>query len=209
MKNQSMPQVAHLLPLFFCSLLLTLCSSVHCSWADEQSPPSETVVIGGQEYIVPESWQGGRFDSPPLTAPPLVRVPPQFVKDGGEIYLLSEARNAFTTMAETAEKDNVELLIDSGYRSARYQKKIIKRLMEQGKTFEEVVRYVAPPGYSEHMLGLAVDFSPSNWRFADAPAYQWLKEHAATFGFAETYPESRPLNKPWEPSHWRYHSRKQ
>ena len=204
---------------FFCSALL-LFSCIGLAQPDvasipdpsdsskvqnDQNPP-ETVVIDSTEYIVPESWQGRKIDAPSLTVPPLVQVPPKRVKDGGKIYLLPEARNAFTAMAEKAEQDNIELIIDSGYRSAWYQKKIYKRLMEKGKTFDEVARYVAPPGYSEHMLGLAVDFSPSDWRFADSPAYQWLKQHAGTFGFMETYPESRLENKPWEPSHWRYHS---
>ncbi len=166
----------------------------------------ETVIIDSQEYIIPASWQGQRLGVKALTKPPLVQVPPEFVKDGGTIYLLPEACEAFKTMAEEAKQNDIAITIDSGYRSAWYQKKIYKRLMEKGKSFEEVARYVAPPGYSEHMLGLAVDFHPSDWRFVDSPVYPWLKKHAEGFGFSETYPESSPDNKPWEPSHWRYHS---
>ncbi len=166
----------------------------------------ETVIIDSQEYIIPASWQGQRIGAKTLTKPPLVQVPSKFVKDDGIIYLLPEACEAFEAMAEKAKQDTIEIIVDSGYRSAWYQKKIFKRLMEKGKSFEEIARYVAPPGYSEHMLGLAVDFHPSDWRFVDSPVYQWLKEHAEEFGFSETYPESSPNNKPWEPSHWRYHS---
>lgn len=169
----------------------------------ELTPPA-TVTIDSQEYIVPESWQGRKIDTPPLTAPPLVMVPPEFVKDNGSIYLLPVARDAFQEMAEAAKEDGIAMVIDSGYRSSWYQKKVYRRLMEKGKTFEEVARFVAPPGYSEHMLGLAVDFVPSNWRFVDEPAYQWLKKHGRTFGFNESYPEISSDNRPWEPSHWRY-----
>ena len=165
----------------------------------------ETVTIDSQEYIVPDSWQGHRIDAPSLSRPPLVPVPPKFVKNNGQIFLLPQARDAFQEMAESARDEGIALVIDSGYRSAWYQKKIYKRLMAKGKSFVEIARYVAPPGYSEHMLGLAVDFVPSNWRFADAPAYQWLKEHGNTFGFSESYPEISSDNRPWEPSHWRYH----
>lgn len=219
MKNHSITPVVYLLLFIFCAMLpLSLDVSFaqpydgfitglpdYSKVQDEQNPPV-TVVIDSQGYIVPESWQGNKIDTPLLTAPPLVQVPPKLVKNGGKIYLLPEACNALTAMAEKAEQDNIALIIDSGYRSAWYQKKIFKRLMEKGKTFDEIVRYVAPPGYSEHMLGLAVDFFPSDWRFADSLAYQWLKQHAGTFGFTESYPESRPDNKPWEPSHWRYNS---
>ncbi len=166
----------------------------------------ETVVIDSQVFIIPTSWQGQRIETPSLTKPPLVPVPPEFVKDDGEIYLLPEACEALKAMAEEAKQNGIEIIIDSGFRSVCYQKKIFKRLMEKGKSFDEISRYVAPPGYSEHMLGLAVDFHPSDWRFVDSPVYPWLKEHAEEFGFSETYPKSRPNNKPWEPSHWRYHS---
>ena len=132
-------------------------------------------------------------------------MPPEFVKNNGQIFLLPQARDAFQEMAESARDEGIALVIDSGYRSAWYQKKIYKRLMAKGKSFVEVARYVAPPGYSEHMLGLAVDFVPSNWRFVDVPAYQWLKEHGNEFGFNESYPEISSGNRPWEPSHWRYH----
>ena len=107
-------------------------------------------------------------------------------------------------IAAQAKQDGIQLRIDSGYRSASYQRKVYQRMMAKGKTFLEAARYVAPPGYSEHMLGLAVDFAPSDWRFAKTPAYHWLQKHAADFGFRETYPESRPDHQPWEPSHWRY-----
>jgi LAS superfamily LD-carboxypeptidase LdcB len=172
----------------------------------EEQVLTETVTIDSQEHTVPDSWQGYKIAAPPLSSPPLVQVPPEFVKDNGQIFLLPEARDAFQEMAESAKEDGIAMVIDSGYRSAWYQKKIYKRLMAKGKSFAEVARYVAPPGYSEHMLGLAVDFVPSNWRFADDPAYQWLKEHGNTFGFNESYPEISSDKRPWEPSHWRYHT---
>ncbi|MCF8055851.1 MAG: M15 family metallopeptidase [Desulfocapsa sp.] len=162
----------------------------------------ETVTIDSQEYIIPESWQDRKLGPLPLAQSPLVMVPPEFVKNNGHIYLLPEARDTFQKMAETAKKAGIAMIIDSGYRSVRYQKKIYRRLMDKGKTFAEVARYVAPPGYSEHMLGLAVDFVPSNWHFVDNPVYQWLKEHGSTFGFNESYPEISSDNRPWEPSHW-------
>jgi len=76
--------------------------------------------------------------------------------------------------------------------------------MAAGRTWDDLVRYVAPPGYSEHMLGIAVDLYPSNWRFAATPAYAWLKEHAAEYHFVESYPEFNLESFPWEAWHWKY-----
>jgi len=205
---------------FLFTIIPFLMMSSACTVANTESPPAEpllitnnkpfkqiiqeTVVIDSQVYVVPASWQGLRIGAKPLSKPPLVQVPSEFVKDGGIIYLLPEACAAFKQMAEEAKQNNIRMHIDSGYRSEWYQKKIYQRQMEKGKSFEEVARYVAPPGYSEHMLGLAVDFYPSDWRFFNTDVYPWLIEHAGEFGFRETYPQNGPNKKPWEPSHWRY-----
>jgi D-alanyl-D-alanine carboxypeptidase len=77
-------------------------------------------------------------------------------------------------------------------------------MLSEGREFDDIVRYVAPPGYSEHMLGTAVDFSPSNWRFADTDQHRWLLENAHRFGFENTYPEISETNMPWEAWHWNH-----
>ncbi|MEN8190630.1 MAG: M15 family metallopeptidase [Thermodesulfobacteriota bacterium] len=172
----------------------------------EKAPIQETVIIDSRVYPVPESWLGHRIEVPPLSSPPLLMVPSKFAKDSGRIFLLPGARDAFQQMAEAAKDDGVTMIIDSGYRSLRYQKQIYRKLMTEGRSFADIARSVAPPGYSEHMLGLAVDFVPSNWRFADSPVYQWLLENGERYGFSESYPEVSSDKRPWEPSHWRYHS---
>ncbi|BCO10463.1 hypothetical protein GF1_28390 [Desulfolithobacter dissulfuricans] len=172
---------------------------------EAKEPSAETVVIDGRSYAVPIAWLGQKIEEPGPAPAELARVPAHLVHDGGTIYLARAARDALVTMAEAARKNDILLTIDSGYRSTWYQKKIFARQLAKGKTFAEIARFVAPPGYSEHRLGTAVDFSPSNWRFAGTPQYQWLRRHAAFFGFTETYPENNPRH-PWEPWHWRYRS---
>ncbi len=75
-------------------------------------------------------------------------------------------------------------------------------MMAKGRTFDDIIRYVAPPGYSEHMLGNAVDFYPSNWRFAETPQHAWLLKNANDFGFFNTYSQYNTLHMPWEAWHW-------
>ena len=193
------------LVLVFVLLIAAQCLSGPAFSQGPSAITAELVTIDGIKYPVPEPWQGHKMVGPSwLSVPPLVPVPRKHVENSGAVYLLPAARDAFVAMAEKAKLDGINLIIDSAYRSAHYQRKVYQRQIKAGKTFAQVARYVAPPGYSEHMLGLAMDFSPSDWRFAETPAYGWLKQHAAQFGFRETYPESRPDHQPWEPSHWRY-----
>jgi D-alanyl-D-alanine carboxypeptidase len=107
-------------------------------------------------------------------------------------------------MIRAAEDDGVLLLVQSSYRSVRYQKKIFQRLFAKGRTYEDVVRYVAPPGYSEHSLGTVVDFYPSNWKFASTAQYQWLRNNGEKYHFSESYPENNKEMMPWEAWHWRW-----
>jgi D-alanyl-D-alanine carboxypeptidase len=115
-----------------------------------------------------------------------------------------EACDHFIHMAKKAREDNVHLIADSGYRSIHSQKRIFRELMSQGRSWDDLVRYVAPPAYSEHMLGTVVDLYPSDWQFASTVEYAWLQEHASTFGFTESYPESGKNGFHWEPWHWKF-----
>ncbi len=166
---------------------------------------TETVTIDSVEYVVPERWCDKKIDSTELADPAtLVRIPYEFTFDSSRIYVTRETRDAFVRMAEAAKKAGLDLRTDSGYRSPGFQKRIIKRRMEKGDSFEEVARFTAPPGYSQHHTGRAVDLVPSEARFAHTEMYEWLKEHAGAFGFAETYPEPEVPAEImyWESWHW-------
>lgn len=162
------------------------------------------VHIDGVKYPVPIPWRGRELKVKPLDPSDLKQIPLELCWEGSKLYLLTNARDALVYMANKAKEDNVFLIVHSGYRSIWYQRKIFKQLMATGRTWEDLVRYVAPPGYSEHMLGIVVDLYPSNWRFASTPEYAWLKEHASEYGFTESYPESAKDGFPWEPWHWKF-----
>ena len=120
------------------------------------------------------------------------------------IYVLPEVREALIDMADDARKAGILLLIDSGYRSAAYQKMIIERRLENGEPIERIFHMAAPPGYSQHETGRAVDFVPSEAVFVKSAEYKWLKENAGKFGFVEYYYENNPDSIFWEPYHWFY-----
>jgi LAS superfamily LD-carboxypeptidase LdcB len=164
----------------------------------------EFVQIDGENYAVPFPWRGRKIVQKSPDQSTLQQIPLEFTKDQSALFVQKEVCDAFITMAMAAREDNVHLLVHSAFRSVWYQRKIFTNLMAEGRTWDDLVRYVAPPGYSEHMLGIALDLYPSNWHFASTPAYEWLKEHAAEYHFMESYPEFNQEGFPWEAWHWKY-----
>ncbi|UCD16827.1 MAG: M15 family metallopeptidase [Candidatus Zixiibacteriota bacterium] len=166
----------------------------------------ETVMIDSTEYTVPSWWCGHKIDSANLAEPStLRRLPPQLCYEDFRIYVRPDTKAALVKMAERARRDSIDLIAKSGFRSPSYQKTIIKRRLAKGATFEEITRLVAPPGYSEHHTGRAVDLVTSAGSFAESDVYRWLKTHAAEFNFIESFPDDSAGDRHWEPWHW-YHA---
>lgn len=170
----------------------------------EYEEPQEEVTIDGKTYLIPPPWTGNRFTAPTLEYSDFRRIPTEYTHNKSKIYILAAAHQSVLALLKAAEKDGIFLKVESVYRSAGYQKRIFKRMLAEGRTFDDIIRYVAPPGYSQHMLGTAVDFFPSNWRFADTTAYAWLQENGQHFGFEETYSQFNPMKMPWEAWHWNF-----
>lgn len=191
--------------LFLCSLLLFIIQPVSASeGALPTDSASETIVIGETTYPIPKPWIGNRVVAPPLPMKSFRRIPIDHTHNGSHLYILKEAHSALVQLLEAAKEDGIVLRVESGYRSPGYQKKIFARMLSEGRDFNDIIRYVAPPGYSQHALGTAVDFFPSNWEFAKQPDYEWLLDNGAQFGFTETYPEHNALRYPWEAWHWSF-----
>ena len=69
----------------------------------------------------------------------------------------------------------------------------------------------APPGYSEHHTGYAIDIGDGqvpatnvSRNFEKTKAFQWLKKHAAAYSFELSFPLNNPQGVNYEPGHWRY-----
>ena len=173
----------------------------------QRDKPQEVVTINGETYIIPPPWTGNRLTAPELNYSDFLRIPVEYTLNNGKIYILAKAHQPVVAL-QAAEKNGIFLKVESAYRSTGYQKRIFKRMLAKGRTFDDIVRYVAPPGYSQHMLGTAVDFFPSNWRFADTTDYTWLQKNATRFGFEETYYQLNPMKIPWEAWHWNFTGKK-
>lgn len=130
------------------------------------------------------------------------------VDDTGKEYLLvPEAANAWHDLKFAARQDDVIVEIVSAFRSIERQIEIIRAKLDRGMPIETILTLSAPPGYSEHHTGCAVDINTpgcvaTEEPFEDTDAFRWLMVHAERFGFTLSYPRGNSLGFIYEPWHW-------
>jgi LAS superfamily LD-carboxypeptidase LdcB len=129
-----------------------------------------------------------------------------YINEAGRVsYLRKDALTSLRKMAQAFRKQfQTSLVVVSGYRSAKYQ----QRRWDLGRC---TATLCAPPGYSEHQLGLAVDIFDasteeaymSNARLRNYIA--WVQKYAHTYGYTQSYQNGPEVDgydvEPW---HWRY-----
>ena len=130
--------------------------------------------------------------------------------DGTALKLVPKAAAAWRDMHAAAASDGIELIVVSAFRSVTYQRGIIERKLDAGQTAEQILAVSAPPGYSEHHTGRALDLTTPGSPvleedFADTDAFRWLQANAARFGFVLSYPPDNPQGFTYEPWHWAWH----
>ena len=124
-------------------------------------------------------------------------------------FLLPEAAEAWRAMKAAAQSDGIDIHILSGFRSIARQGELIQVRLDGGMPIVDVLKILAPPGYSEHHTGRAVDVSTEGIKalqleFESTPAFAWLDTNAATFGFRLSVPRNNPAGYDYEPWHWCY-----
>jgi D-alanyl-D-alanine carboxypeptidase len=92
---------------------------------------------------------------------------------------------ALRRAATDAASVGVELYVDSGWRSPKYQAQLLREAIAKYGSEGEAARWVASPDTSAHVSGDAVDIGPS-----DATA--WLSKYGARYGLCQIY-----RNEPW------------
>ncbi len=122
-----------------------------------------------------------------------------------------DMRDSLLKMKEEAKKDGIYLVFLSGYRSISLQKDIFYSLKSvRNQDAAERARVSAPPGYSEHSTGFAIDIGDATQRetdfeteFENTGAFRWLKKNAAKFHFKLSFSKNNNYID-YEPWHWRY-----
>lgn len=123
------------------------------------------------------------------------------------LWLLPEAAAGWRRMRAAAQAEGMRLEALSGYRSHAYQLGIFMRKMAKGQTLSQILAVNTAPGFSEHHSGRALDIGtpgqpPAEESFESTPAFAWLCERAAAFGFHLSYPRDNPHGIVYEPWHW-------
>ena len=112
-----------------------------------------------------------------------------------------------SAMLTACREEGLSPIVCSAYRTEGKQRQLytnkVARVRASGVPEEQVeaeaAKWVAPPGTSEHQMGLAVDISGEE-------ANAWLAEHCWEYGFILRYTEEKAeitgiTNEPW---HFRY-----
>ena len=130
--------------------------------------------------------------------------------DGRIVQLTPATASAWRRMQAAAAEQAITLIAVSGFRSVARQSRIIREKLADGQRIEDILRYVAAPGFSEHHSGEALDIgSPEHIEldedFARTAAFRWLEANAPRFGFTLSFPRDNPHGIGYEPWHWRRH----
>lgn len=127
--------------------------------------------------------------------------------DGRLLQLTPAAAQAWRRMRAAAAAEGFALIAVSGFRSVRRQTRIIRDKLAAGKSIDDILRYVAAPGFSEHHTGRALDIGVEGHLeleedFSRTTAFYWLQAHAGRFGFRLSYPRGNRYGIGYEPWHW-------
>jgi D-alanyl-D-alanine carboxypeptidase len=125
--------------------------------------------------------------------------------------LAPEAALALMKLIYAARDEGVWIIPVSGFRPIVAQEKLFQAQIQRRGSPEAAAKLSAPPGYSEHHTGYAVDLADGNfpkqdvtYNFANTDAFRWLNQHGKEFGFEISFPENNPQGVSYEPWHWRF-----
>ena len=124
--------------------------------------------------------------------------------------LRSDIKEYVDKLINDAQGLGLPIIVDSGYRSFKYQQVILDALIKEKG--DEAFKLVALPGASEHQTGLAIDFAyyengiyNDDVKENDKEAI-WLKNNAWKYGFILRYPKGKEnvTGYNFEPWHFRF-----
>jgi zinc D-Ala-D-Ala carboxypeptidase len=136
----------------------------------------------------------------------------ELVSIGGGYRLRKAAAAKFQAMVADARSSGVNITTISAFRSVEDQKRLFFGIgAERGQKPTKRAEVSAPPKYSEHHTGYAVDIGDAsvpatnlNQNFETTPAYKWLKVNAAKYSFELSFPKENIQKVSYEPWHWRF-----
>ena len=118
---------------------------------------------------------------------------------------LKEFVDNYNKMKADALEENIKLNIRTSFRSYDFQKQIYNNYLKND-TKENVDKYSARPGYSEHQTGLTADLNSLSQDFINTKEGKWLNDNCYKYGFIIRYPKGKEnyTGYIYEPWHIRY-----
>ncbi|MFP4296955.1 MAG: D-alanyl-D-alanine carboxypeptidase family protein [Spirulinaceae cyanobacterium] len=196
------------------------------------NPSDPTVILPRKPNSVIPSPDNSSPASPNPTAPSPTAVPEPAIENvlghlpyeeataadltpitaDGRIRLRPAAAEKFQAMVRDARASGVNLVPLSGYRTVQEQEYLFFEIKAQrNQDASKRAEVSAPPGYSEHHTGYAIDIGDArvpatnlSVNFEETAAFQWLEQNAARYGFELSFPRDNPQGISYEPWHWRF-----
>ena len=136
----------------------------------------------------------------------------ELVEVGSGQRIHRDAAPELIAMLDAARADGVALVLLSAYRSVDEQRALFFEVKSQrNQSARERAQVSAPPGYSEHSTGYAVDLGDASSpgtnlseSFEATPAYRWLRANAHRYHFTLSFPQQNKQGVSYEPWHWRF-----
>jgi zinc D-Ala-D-Ala carboxypeptidase len=126
-------------------------------------------------------------------------------------YLDRDAAAAFDQMVAAAKAEGLSIVPISGFRTIAQQEKLFQRQIQRQGSESAAATLSAPPGFSEHHSGYALDIGDGahpktdvKFEFEETAVYQWMVAHAKRYGFELSFPRNNRQGVSFEPWHWRF-----
>lgn len=168
-------------------------------------------------------------DIDPASDPMFARIPEKYL-GGSRVWGHKDAVESFVRMAEDAASNGYKLKIVSAFRSFNDQKKIWEdkwtgRTLVGGKKLStslpdpkaralKILEFSSMPGTSRHHWGTDFDINALDNNYFNNTregkrVYDWLTQHASTYGFCQVYTKKgeetgRTTGYEEEKWHWSY-----
>ena len=157
------------------------------SFAQLTQISNDRLLLVNSDYAVPDDIAGN-----------LVRIADYVSTLNTDMLLNEDALAMLRVMFDSASVVGFnQFRVTQGFRSHEYQQSLYDQ-MPAG--------IAAPPGHSEHQVGLAVDISYHGVNIGNSMQGDWLMAHSYRYGFILRYPQHKThiTGVPFEPWHYRY-----
>lgn len=216
--QSSSPQKLLWLVAVIVILSLVLSAAVWWLMKPLSEPTEANSTAGVASTSESEETQTGETEPEPINIAghrPYQQAPAndlQPIYPGSNLRMRTAAVQQWRAMSAAARANGVNLRVISGYRSLEEQQYLFFEVKKQrGQDTRVRAQVSAPPGYSEHHTGYAVDIGDSNapatnlnQGFEQTRAFAWLQQNAARYSFELSFPRDNEQGISYEPWHWRY-----